>query len=264
MRLPLLSGTGLAPLTVGRPPADELVAAAAAAGFGRVGLTLHLPDGGPTPEATDAPRRRRLRRRLDDLGLRALDAGVLVVGPGTSPDDAARLVEAAADLGADRLVAMVRDEDPGRATARLAAACATAAAAGLRVGVEPMPYSACRTTAAARALAAAAGAGVVVDVLHLVRSGGGAADLAGLDPAEVVLVQLCDAPAAAPPASRLREEALGDRRYPGQGELPLRELLAALPDGVPVTVEAPVAADAGRPAAERARAAAVAMTALGR
>ena len=265
VHLPDLQHVALAPLTVGRPAAHEVASAAAAAGFGRVGLTLRLPDGGPTPEVTDARARRRLRRHLDDLGLRVLDAGVLVLAPEAGPADDAALAEAAADLGADRLVALVRDDHPRRAAERLAAACTTAAAAGLRVGVEFMPYSACRTLPAARALvgaSGAAGAGVVVDVLHLFRSGGTVADLAEVEPAEIVLVQLCDGRAAAPPPSVLRAEALGDRCYPGRGRLPVRDLLAALPEGSPVTVEAPVAADAGRPPAERARAAAAALADL--
>lgn len=267
MLLPPLRDVGLGPLTVGRPPCQDLVEAAAAAGFGRVGLTLRLPDGAAAPEVADARSRRRLRARLDDLGVRVLDAGVVVLAPEAVPAEDEALVEAAAELGADRLVALVRDADPARAAGRLAAACATAATAGLRVGVEPMPYSACRTLAAARELvtgSGAPGAGVVVDVLHLFRSGGTAADLDGLAAAEVVLVQLCDGRAAAPPPSRLREEALGDRCYPGRGGLPVRDVLAALPDGVPLTVEAPVAADAGRTPAERARSAAAALTALRR
>ena len=76
---------------------------------------------------------------------------------------------------------MVRDSEAGRAADRLAAAAGTAADAGVRIGVEPMPCTACRTPAAAVALLEASGApaaGVVVDVLHLYRSGGSAADLA--------------------------------------------------------------------------------------
>ena len=98
-------------------------------------------------------------------------------------------------------------------------------------------------------------------MLHLFRSGGSAGDLAGLDAAEIVLAQVCDAVAAAPPPHLLRAEALTDRRHPGQGELPLHEVLAALPDGA-LTVESPVAAEAGLPPVERARAAAAALDAL--
>jgi sugar phosphate isomerase/epimerase len=255
----------LAPLTVGRPDPEVLVRAAAGAGFRRVGLTLHLPDGGPLPHVTDAAARRRLRALLDDAGVAALDAGVVVLSPATDPDGVARVCDAAAELGADRLIAMVREPDPGRAAALLAAVAATAGDAGLGVGVEFMPYTACRGLADAAALVEASGAsdaGIVVDVLHLFRSGGSAADLAGLDPGRVLLLQLCDAPRTAPPPERLREEALSDRRYPGEGELPLADVLAAVPAGTPLTVECPVAADATLPAAERARAAATAVRAL--
>ena len=47
-----LADVALAPLTVGRPEPEVLVAAAAAAGFGMVGLTLHPPDGEPPAAPT--------------------------------------------------------------------------------------------------------------------------------------------------------------------------------------------------------------------
>ncbi|MCW3065750.1 MAG: hypothetical protein JWN32_2922, partial [Solirubrobacterales bacterium] len=47
--------------------------------------------------------------------------------------------------------------------------------------------------------------------------------------------------------------AVHERLAAGDGELPLRELLDALPPGVPLSVETPVAALAGADAAERAR-----------
>jgi sugar phosphate isomerase/epimerase len=49
-------------------------------------------------------------------------------------------------------------------------------------------------------------------------------------------------------------EAVQHRLNPGDGQLPLRETLGALPEGIPISVEAPVAALAARPPVERARA----------
>jgi sugar phosphate isomerase/epimerase len=54
-------------------------------------------------------------------------------------------------------------------------------------------------------------------------------------------VQLCDAPLASPPPSAIIDEARGNRLLPGEGELPLRELLAVLPEDVPLSAEVPLA-----------------------
>ena len=256
---------GLAPLTVGRPSPDVVVAAAADAGFAQVGLTLWPPDGPLTTLTADAAARRALAAGISASGVAVLDVGVVVLEPSLDLAAVARLAGLAAELGGDRLVVLNRHRLPERAVEQFAAVCAVAGAAGLAAAVEFMPYTATRTLGEAHQLVAAAGApnaGVVLDVLHLYRSGGTAADLAGAALDRILLVQLCDAPAAAPPPDRLRDEALRHRRYPGDGELPLADVLAALPAGVPLTVEAPVAEDAGRPPVERARAAAAALRRL--
>jgi len=52
-------------------------------------------------------------------------------------------------------------------------------------------------------------------------------------------VQLCDAPWQAPPPELIIHEAREGRLAPGQGQLPLAELLAALPEHVEFSVEMP-------------------------
>ncbi len=256
---------GLAPLTVGRPSLEVLVDAADAAGFARVGLTLWVPGGRPAPVCTDPGVRRAAVRTVLRSGVSPLDVGVVTLEPDLDLDSLRRVIDAAGVMGADRLVAMNLDPSPARAATTLAAVCAEAAPAGVSVGVEFMPYTATKTFAEACELVRTAGdpsAGVVVDALHLHRSGGTPADVAAGRTVPVLLVQLCDAHRESPLPDRLREESLGDRLYPGQGDLPLEELLAALPAGVPITVEAPVAADAGRSPRERARRAATALAGL--
>jgi hypothetical protein len=51
-------------------------------------------------------------------------------------------------------------------------------------------------------------------------------------------VQLSDVPLISPYDSYF-DEAMWHRHCPGDAELPLRELLAAIPDGVPISVEIP-------------------------
>ena len=60
----------------------------------------------------------------------------------------------------------------------------------------------------------------------------------------------------------LIREARTGRLLPGEGALPLRELVAALPPDVPLAIEAPCRQTADLPALERARRAYRALTAL--
>jgi hypothetical protein len=57
-------------------------------------------------------------------------------------------------------------------------------------------------------------------------------------------------------------EARTGRLFPGDGRLPLHDLVHALPTGVALSVEAPVSTLADVPAAERVRRAHVALTRL--
>ena len=56
-----------------------------------------------------------------------------------------------------------------------------------------------------------------------------------------------------PPPERNRDEARGNRLYPGDGELWLDAFVAAFPPDTPIAVEAPNAATRDLPPAERAR-----------
>ena len=98
------------------------------------------------------------------------------------------------------------------------------------------------------------GGGILLDALHFRRFGGTLEQLRSLDPELLSYVQLCDAPLAPPnglPRPRLPRgqstdgtdlqlESRAMRLLPGDGELPLVEFLAALPEEMPISVEAPV------------------------
>jgi sugar phosphate isomerase/epimerase len=55
-------------------------------------------------------------------------------------------------------------------------------------------------------------------------------------------VQLCDAPLRDPGDAALADEARAGRLFPGEGGLPLRDYLDALPCGMPMGVEVPTSA----------------------
>jgi sugar phosphate isomerase/epimerase len=79
---------------------------------------------------------------------------------------------------------------------------------------------------------------LLIDTMHFVRSGSGAADIAALDPKVIGYVQICDVPLKSRHSSYM-DEALHERMVPGTGELPIVDILRALPDDVVIGVEVP-------------------------
>ncbi len=139
----------------------------------------------------------------------------------------------------------------------------------MTVDLEFMPFRALATLGQALAAVSAAGrdnVAVMVDALHLARSGGVPADVAAADPRRLAVLQLCDAPLAAPARHLLADEAREGRLLPGRGGLPLEALLAAMPPDALLACEVPLgAAQAALSPQERARAVFTAtMNVLGR
>lgn len=248
----------LAHLTVLDAEPLELIDAAHAAGFDAIGLRIVAPPAAPpvAPVIGAAETIRSIERRLRETTLSILDVEAVWLLPETDPDDFAAIVETGARLGARFVLAVGNDPEPQRQVENFARLAESARAVGLRAMLEFIPFSRVKTLADARRLVTQAGvpaAGVLVDGLHLWRSGGDVADLVTLGDGELGYVQLCDARAEAPPAHLLRDEARADRFYPGAGALDLAGLLQALPAGLPLSVEAPSAAHAALPVMERAR-----------
>ncbi len=205
---------------------------AARAGWPAVGLWF---DQATWTDATT----RAVRSRLDATGVRALDIEPVILGRGD--DGGERLVDAAAALGVPFVLMASGGADHDRVASRLDALCryAEAAAPGVRIVVEFLPIFSVRSLDEAVAIVRRVGrpeAAVLVDTLHLSRSGGVPADLADVA-AMLPYLQLADAGPVAPTGlDGLRDEALHGRLLPGDGVLPLVEVLSAVPD-VPVSVE---------------------------
>jgi sugar phosphate isomerase/epimerase len=257
----------LAILGVLTTPPDEVIGIAHEAGFDSVTLRIAgsnraAPDAPePHPLIGDTAVRRKTIARLRDHGIGVLDVEVLRLRGNTEMADVRPMLESAQALGARHLLVVGLDDDEARTVERFAALCAEAAPYGVRPALEFMRMSSVPTVRDADRIVAAAGhpaGAVLVDPLHLARSGGTPADVAPLvaaHPERYPYLQLCDAPSAAPGDGTLRDllaEAVRNRLSPGDGELPLVELLGALPGSAAVSVEVPLAALAERPAAERA------------
>ena len=209
-------------------PAD-FVAACAAAGWPACGIWFEAASW-TDATATD------VRRRLDDTGLIALDMEPIFVTPNGDHGD--RAIDAAAHVGARNLLVVSRGVDDQRFTERFGELCDLAAPHGIGCSLEFMAFMSIRDLPQAIDVLDAVdrpNAAVLVDNLHLARTGGTPDDVARLDPARLPYVQLCDAPLE--PPERLVTEALDERLTLGDGRLPIGEVVAALPDHTALSME---------------------------
>lgn len=236
----------------------ELVQHAADAGYDAVGLRIQppLPGDEIVPVTGDKAMQKQVKQALAATGLTLLDVEAFWLMPETDMEVFFAGLETGAELGARHVLVVGNDPDRSRLVDNFARFCAHAEACSLVPMLEFIPYSQVRSLGEAAVLIGEAGAvnaGLLVDALHLSRSGGTPADLAGHDPALFRYLHLCDAPTAQPPADDLRAEARTRRLYPGEGGLWLEDLVRAVPAGTPIAVEAPSALHAGLSPAERAR-----------
>jgi sugar phosphate isomerase/epimerase len=248
----------LSPLTILDAAPPDQVTAAAAAGFDALGIRVApAADERVWPMLGDTRVARETRARLADTGIGVLDVELVMLRPTLDTANTLAVLDAGHSLGARFVLTLGYDTDEARLTDQFGWLCAAAAERGLRPGLEFMKYSQVQTLSAAVRIVQAAGhpAGcVLVDALHLQRSGGSAADLAGVEPELLPYGQLCDGPLDPvwPPDDKARIESRTGRLLPGDGEFALAELIAALPADGALSVEAPVAAMAGLSAVERA------------
>jgi sugar phosphate isomerase/epimerase len=245
--------TGLEHLTLLGLAPPEFVGVAAAAGFEAVGLRISpaTADEEPWPMRPGSPMLAQTVRRCADAGVEVLGVEAIRLGP--ELDGWEPVLEAAGLLGARYVNAVCEDPDLERLSDHFGELVRSARPYGVRPVIEFMAYRSVRTLADAVAIAArSGGGGILVDALHVRRCGVGLGELAGLDAGLLAYLQLCDAPLAPPPDQVA--EARTRRLLPGAGELPLGDLLAAVPAAVPVAVEAPHPGGRREPAAFAARA----------
>ena len=189
----------------------------------------------------DTPMRRATRRSLDAAGVTLSTIEALLLRPDTDVDGYLALLETGAYLGARGALVVGFDPVESRLTDRFAALARIAAPLGIDLQLEFMVFSEVKSLPQAVRIVQRSGAptaGVIVDALHLYRTGGTPADVAALDPGLVSAVQLCDGPAAIDPA-RIVDEARCDRDLLGDGVFPLVELLAATPQRAEIALEIP-------------------------
>ena len=214
---------------------EERVAAAAGAGFDGIGLNFpvyrRMLDEGWTPE--------RVQAVLDDAGIRLLEIEALRIFDTEGAGPVLDMVDTFQPLHV-QVIAPFEGEVPlGPAGERFAALCERVAPAGTRLAFEFLPFTEVRDVADALAIIEAAGnpwnGGLCVDSWHVFR-GTGLAQLDGLPPERVAVVQFDDGPMV-PVLDDYLQDCIHNRQVPGEGEFDLVTFLRALPADVPLSVE---------------------------
>jgi sugar phosphate isomerase/epimerase len=226
------------------------------AGFEAVGIRIGVaaPAEEPWPMAAGSPMLTETLERLAATGVVVQDVEIIVVTPDTRADEYEGLFEVGARLGARFFNVMVTDTDVGRAHDTFAALCGRALPYGLRPCMEGISYTAVRDLETAFTVLDGTGGGLIVDPLHIQRSGDDLIDLRRVKPADLGYLQLCDGPRTIPETLQIPSqlprgqsadgsiaqlESRAGRLLPGEGEIPVVEFTAALPADLPVSVEAP-------------------------
>jgi hypothetical protein len=247
-----MSRLGLEGLTMfGMPPIEHITLAAdldcshVSMGLGPVPWKL---ERFPQWSLRDsAALRREMIATLRDRGMVFAQGEGCIVRAGLDVRSYVSDLDLFAELGVVQISTVTMEPDASRAQAQLALLAEMADQRGMGLTLEFAPPHSINTFE--KALTAIRSiekpnVRLTIDAMHFFRSGGNVDQLRLAGGGCVGHVQLCDVPLS-PTTDDYYQEACFGRRLPGEGELPLRAFLAALPKDVRVGLEIPMLAQMG-------------------
>ncbi len=204
----------------------------------------------------DAGLRRRMLAAMRERDVSISLGEGFTIRPGVDAVSFAADLDTMAELGVARINTVSMDPDLARSLDQFGSLAELAAERGLNTTVEFAPSLTIGTLAAALAAVRHVDRpdfNLLIDTMHFVRAGHTVDDLAAIEPARIVHVQLCDNTVRQ--RGREYRDDTSDRSAPGDGEFPLAEIIAALPRHVPIGLEVPMrpSAEAGEPTEDRVR-----------
>lgn len=228
------------------PP--DLIDFVADAGFQSTGIRLSPATVGGVayPLEMDGPAFKETVARLKARNVRILDIEVIRIDGETDIRSFTSTIEVGAKLGASRICVNGEDPDLNRFTEKWVQLCRIAARYDMEVDLEFMVWRPVKTLQIAVQVVRDAGCSngkVLIDALHLFRSGGDVAAVQAVDPKLIGALQLCDAPLEGPDVNdtpAILAEARAGRMPALEGALPLIDLIKAVPLSTPISVEVPM------------------------
>ncbi len=239
---------GLAPLGYLDLAPPQLLEVASNAGFRSVGLRTMaaVPGGQEYPLHPGSNELEAIKEAMAKTGVTVGVVEVVSLQREVSISALRPMLECAASLGAKSVLCTGDDADFEIVTQRFTELCDAALTLGMKAQLEFMRFrQGVKNFDDAIEVVTQAGRPngfVVLDVLHLMRSGGNVQSVVKrLE--HVGVIQLCDGPLELPSELSFAEEARHDRLLPGEGAFPLHELLSVLPPCVQVDVEVPLSGE---------------------
>ncbi|MBB6469349.1 sugar phosphate isomerase/epimerase [Aminobacter lissarensis] len=226
----------------------ESIRIASEVGYDHLGLRLHptAAADAPSPLLGNRTLVAECRRLLDDCGLTLTEVESWMIRKEFDLSHSAATMETAAALGSPRLIAvadMRGTVELAEIEDRFAGLAEMASGFGLGVDFEPIAHRAAGTLGEALSVVAAGavhGAGLILDMLHIDRMGISPNTLAAVDRSLLHNIHLCDAPPAPVDLETMVRHSAFDRDLPGEGALPLKGYLRALPADRPLSIEIPM------------------------
>ena len=222
----------------------QAIQVAAQAGYDFVGLRL-WPNAPGAPQQHLLGQPEALREVLAaqrDTGVGVFDLEIIRIGEQFDPHSWDALYDAGAALKAKAILVAGDDSDEARLTANYARLCEVMQPFGMTADLEFMPWTAVKDAQSAMRIVQNAGspanAGILVDALHFGRSTTTLEDICAIPRALLHYAQICDAQAGLNfTTEQMIHTARCERLLPGDGNIDLPALFAALPPDLPVSVE---------------------------
>jgi sugar phosphate isomerase/epimerase len=203
----------------------------------------------------DARLRQDLLTAMEDHDVSISLGEGLLIAPGVDVRSYAHDLDIMAELRIPRINTVSLEPDRARTFGELAALAALAAERDIATCVEPVVGLSIADLPSALAAVEYVDSDeitLLIDTMHVARFGATADDLRSIPAQRIGYIQLSDT-TLQPRMKIYAEEAMYERMTPGEGELPLADMLAALPDDRVVGLEVPMRsrAEAGASAYDR-------------
>ena len=222
----------------------QAIQVAAQTGYQYVGLRL-WPNAPGAPQQHLLGQPQALREALaaqNDTGVGVFDLEIIRINAQFDPHTWDALYDVGAQLQAKAILVAGDDTNEARLTENYARLCEVMQPFGMTADLEFMPWTAVKDAKSAlrivRNASSPSNAGILVDALHFGRSTTTLDDIRAIPRELLHYAQICDAEAGLNfTTEQMVHTARCERLLPGDGNIDVKGLFAALPADLPVSVE---------------------------